>query len=179
MLRFALFQVLVIPPEPEEDVSGLRQLPGISGEMGSYIEELIPRNIDLRAEVHGSENYSDTADLRQLVAIEYWKRYWLLESVDAARRRYENVSDTDDWYRPFIHAACATQENLYRIDLGLPSAFEPSLARSAPTAYSILTDIVVSGAADPLAEWRDYHAGTPVPEPGLRVTDYRAARQTA
>ena len=179
MLRFALFQVLVIPPEPQEDNSGLRGLAGISGELGAYVEKLVPRNIALRGEVHESEHYSDTADLVQLVAIEYWKRYWLLETVNAARLAYEAVSETGDWYRPFMHAACANQENLYRIDLDLPSAFEASLARSAPTAYSLLTDIVVSGAADPLAEWRDYHAGALVPEPGSRVCDYRSTRQTA
>jgi len=179
MLRFALFQVLVIPPEPQEDSSGLRELAGISGDLGAFVEELVPRNIALRAEVHESDLYSDSVDLMQLITVEYWKRYWLLETIDAARRACEAVSDGDDWYRPFMHAACANQENLYRIDLNLPSAFEPSLARTAPTAYSILTDIIVSGAADPLAEWRDYHAGTLVPEPGLPVRDYTPNRQTA
>ncbi len=166
MLRFAVYQVLMIPPEPEPDSSGLRSCAGISGELTPHIAELARKNITLRSDLHDSEHFVDGADLWPLVQTQYWKTCWLLETLDAARKELGDVAKNNDWYRPFMHAACANQENLYRVDLDLPSAFDESIARDAPAAYSIFTDIVVSGAKDPLAEWREYHPGTSIPEPG-------------
>ena len=66
---------------------------------------------------------------------------------------------------PFLHATCVRQEHVYRWDLELPPAFEENIAREAANAYAVFTDIVVSGAADPAAEWRIYCAGSNVPMP--------------
>lgn len=166
MLRFALFQVLMIPPPPKKDASGLRALPGISGEIAHHLTALADHNIALRGALHGSEYYSDSAELWPLVRTEYWKTWWLLETLNTTRQELGDVVAGRDWYRPFMHAACANQENLYRIDLDLPPAFAETIARHAPTAYSIFTDIVIAGAADPLAEWREFHEGQAVPTPG-------------
>ena len=166
MLRFAVYQVLVIPPEPQPDPSGLRACAGISGELTPHIAALARKNIALRSDLHESEYFADDADLWTLVQTQYWTTCWLLETLNAVRQELGDVTKKNDWYRPFMHAACANQENLYRVDLDLPSAFDESIARDAPAAYSIFTDIVVSGAKDPIAEWRDYHPGTKIPEPG-------------
>jgi len=166
MLRFALYQVLMIPPEPENDISGLRGYPGISGELTSRLETLAKKSIALGTDIHDSQFFSEEADLWTIVQTEYWKTCWMLETLNVVRKELGDCLDENDWYRPFMHSACANQENLYRIDLEMPSAFDQAIAREAPAAYSIFTDIVVSGAADPLAEWREYHAGSPVPLPG-------------
>ncbi len=55
MLRFAVYQVLVIPPEPEPDSSGLRVCAGISGELKPHIAALARKNIALRSDLHDSE----------------------------------------------------------------------------------------------------------------------------
>lgn len=166
MLRFAVYQVLTIPPAPDADSSGLRKCAGISGELTPHIAVLARKNIALRSDLHESEHFSDDSDLWRVVQTQYWTACWLLETLNAARKELGDVAKNDDWYRPFMHAACANQENLYRIDLDLPSAFDESIARDAPAAYSIFTDIVVSGAKDPMAEWREYHPDTRIPEPG-------------
>lgn len=166
MLRFALYQVLMIPPEPENDTSGLRAYPGISGELTSRLETLAKKSIALGTDIHDSQFFSEEADLWTIVQTEYWKTCWMLETLNVVRKELGDCLEENDWYRPFMHSACANQENLYRIDLEMPSAFDQAIAREAPAAYSIFTDIVVSGAADPLAEWREYHAGSPVPLPG-------------
>lgn len=166
MLRFAIYQVLMIPSEPEPDASGLRPCAGISGELTPHIAALARKNIGLRSELHNSERFVEGADLWPLVQTQYWKTCWFLETLNAARKELGDVAKKNDWYRPFMHAACANQENLYRVDLDLPSAFDDSIARDAPAAYSIFTDIIVSGAEDPMAEWREYHRDTLIPEPG-------------
>jgi hypothetical protein len=166
VLRNALYQVLLIPPSPAPDDSGLREMAGISGELTGKVEELAIRNMALRAGIHESPLYRDDVDLNQLIQAEYWTSLWHLRTYDAARRELGDAPAENDWLQPFIHGACANQENLYRIDVEMPSAFDESIAREAPTAYSIFTDIVISGAPDPLAEWLDYHKGTLVPIPG-------------
>ena len=52
MLWVASFQVLVIPPAPEEDVSGLRGEPGITGELRAHLVDICRRNDELRSEIH-------------------------------------------------------------------------------------------------------------------------------
>lgn len=168
MLRFALYQTLMLGSDFDADPAELRYRAGISGELAKYADQLARKNIALRSDIHESEQFTDDVDWWSIIRTEYWKSYWLLETLNAARTALGDVVAVDDWYRPFMHAACANQENLYRIDLDLPSAFEPDIAHDAAAAYSIFTDIVVAGAKDPLAEWRDYHAGTQLPEPGHR-----------
>ena len=52
MIKFASFQVLVIPPAPEEDVSGLRGQPGITGELKQHLLQIVQKNHDLQAHVY-------------------------------------------------------------------------------------------------------------------------------
>ena len=70
-----------------------------------------------------------------------------------------------DWKQAFLHAASVTCEDVYRWELELPAAFEESIAREAATAYSLFTDIVLSGAENPALEWRDYHQNSGIPFP--------------
>jgi hypothetical protein len=166
MLHYAMYQVLLIPARPAKDESGLRGLPGISGELSAHVEKLSRTNMMLMSDLHESEYFNEIEDIRKLVEVECWKSFWILETLNQARIGLGDFQEKDDWYFPFKHAACAAQENLYRIDLDLPPAFADSVARRAPTAYSIFTDIVISGASDPLTEWCDYHLGQHLPTPG-------------
>jgi hypothetical protein len=68
---------------------------------------------------------------------------------------------------PFKHAACANYEHIYRREIGLAPAFDEDDASLAPTAYSIFTDIVLSGAKDPVLEWRDYYKDSNIPIPNF------------
>lgn len=179
MLRFALFQVLVIPQSPAADPSGLRGLCGVSGQLGDYAERLARINLALGEALSEPGSFDEDADIHEVLDIEYWKNFWLLETINAARKQIGDAGNAEDWYQPFRHAACANQENLYRIDLDLPPAFDTAYASSAPTAYSLFTDIVIAGADDPLAEWRDYHEGLFIPEPGKPLPADPESRQTA
>ncbi len=66
---------------------------------------------------------------------------------------------------PFKHATCANYEHVYRREADLPPAFDEDTASLAPTASSIFTDIVLSGAKDPDLEWRDYYKDSNIPIP--------------
>jgi len=157
MLEFARLQVLYIPAAPAPDPSGLRGTPGVTGELSDRLDDLLRRNTDLRTALEGDELAElDPQAARRVLREQYWTTRWFLEAYEAARRRLGDTGGANDWYAPFLHAACAYQEHLFRRDLELPPAFPGSRPAETATAYSIYTDVVVSGAADPDREWRDY-----------------------
>ncbi|NOX70206.1 MAG: hypothetical protein GXP15_13540 [Gammaproteobacteria bacterium] len=168
MLDFARYQVLVIPPIPEDDASGLRGQPGISGELGEHIFSLAEKNESLSAELRDFAEPRTPDTVWNFVQQSYWMTYWFLETINAARIELGD-RDEEDWYRSFMHAACANREHIYRRDLALPSCFEPHVADIAPTAYSIFTDIVLSGAGNPGREWREYYRDSEIPYPQFEI----------
>ena len=167
MLRFASYQVLVIPPEPEADRSGLRAQPGITGELRQHLVRLCAKNDVLRSTMFEMTDSDDFDDLWQIVQRLYWESYWLLETLNGTRIGLKDSVEHDDWYPAFRYATCVSLEHTYRWELELPPAFEESVAREVTSVYPVFADIVLSGAADPGLEWRDYCRGMNVPMPVL------------
>ncbi len=165
MLKFAQYQVLVIPPEPEDDPTGLRAQPGISGELKKHLVELARRAENLRTDLFGLAETPTFESIWESVHALYWKTKWRLETINATRIELGDHVEQGDWYKPFVHAACASAEHTYRLNLDLLPAFGADIAKSASNAYSIYTDIVVSGAKDPDTEWVDYHKNSDIPRP--------------
>lgn len=167
MLKFASYQVLVIPPAPAEDPSGLRGQPGITGELKEQLIQIVQKNDDLRTEMFEATDSRSFDAVWEVVQRSYWKSYWHLGAFDAARIELNDIEKGCDWYKSFMHAACANREHLYRWELELPPAFDEDVAQRASTAYSIFTDIVLSGEENPASKWRDYHEGSGIPTPSF------------
>jgi hypothetical protein len=167
MLEFASYQVLVIPPAPEADPSDLRSQPGITGELTEHLEQIAETNGDLRSQLYGTADAPNFERIWESVQRSYWRSYWFLETFNAARIELGDCRKGDDWFMYFKHAACANAEHIYRRDADLPLVFDEKLASIAPTAYSIFTDIVISGAGDPLMEWREYYKDSEIPVPNF------------
>jgi hypothetical protein len=167
MIRFASFQVLVIPPLPEPDPTDLRSQPGISGELTEHLVQIAENNYELRSELYGEMDSPTFDNLWESLQRAYWQTYWFLETFNAARLELGDYQDDHDWFMSFKHAACANYEHIYRREINLPSVFDENLAAIAPTAYSIFTDIVLSGAENPELEWRDYYKDSDIPAPNF------------
>ena len=167
MIRFASYQVLVIPPPPEADPSELRSQPGVTGELTEHLVEIAKNNYELRSDLNRIIDEPSFDSIWESLQQSYWQSYWFLETFNAARVELGDCKDEQDWFMPFKHAACANYEHIYRREIDLPPAFDEELASIAPTAYSIFTDIVLSGAEDPDLEWRDYYKDSNIPIPGF------------
>ena len=167
MLKLAAYQVLMIPAAPEADTTGLRGQPGITGELNAYLVELFRKNDQLRTALFAEQGVTDPADYQQLLLRLYWESVWVAETMNAARKALDDTPPEEDWHTLFLHAACVNAENGYRWDLELPPAFADDVARKASTAYSMFTDIVVSGAKNPAVEWRDYCQDSGIPMPDI------------
>ena len=179
MLKMASYQVLIIPPPPEDDPSGLRSQPGITGELKEHLVQLSERNGDLRSEIRKKTETADFDFIWQVVQQSYWTAYWSVETFNAARMALDDFNEAMDWYKPFMHAACANYEHIYRRDLEMPAAFASELAQLAANAYSLYTDIILSGAPDPDAEWRAYHKDSDIPLPIFTAGTSVSATQSA
>jgi hypothetical protein len=167
MLRFARYQVLVIPPPPEEDPSGLRGQPGISGQLKERLLQIVQKNDELRSEMYKITDSRSYEAMWEGLQRSYWTSYWFLATYNAARIELRDVEKDKDWYRSFMHAACANQEHLYRWELEMPPALDADVARAASTAYSVFTDIVLSGEQNPVSEWQACHKDFNIPTPSF------------
>lgn len=167
MIKFASYQVLVIPPPPEEDASGLRSQPGITGGLQEHLVRIAESNYDLHSQIFEKTDSLNFDIAWDFVQRSYWQAHWFLETFNAARVELGDFHRERDWYMPFKHAACANCEHIYRREIDLPPAFDESIAADASTAYSIFTDIVLSGTTDPDLEWRDYYKGSDIPVPNF------------
>jgi len=167
MLELASFQVLVIPAPPDDDVSGLRAQPGVTGELRAYLPDLFKKSDRLRTALFGESDIDEQADYWNLVQRLYWESYWSLETLNVARIELGDYIAEECWHEMFLHAACVNAENGYRWDLELPAAFDESIAKKASNAYSMFTDIVMSGSEDPAEEWREYYQGSGIPMPDI------------
>ena len=165
MLRFASYQVLVIPPAPEKDPSRLRGQPGITGELKARLVQVVQKNDSLRTEMYEATESRSYDALWEVLQRLYWQSYWFLRTFDAARIELNDVEKGHDWYDLFTHAACANQEHVYRWELDMPPAFAEDVAETASFAYAIFSDIVLSGDENPVTEWRDYHKDCDIPTP--------------
>jgi hypothetical protein len=165
VLRLSLYQVLLIPPPPENDASGLRGLPGITGDLNKHLDSIVRKDSDLHSALFENAVTENGAAIEPLLLRSYWQCCWYLETFNSARQSLGDVVEGQDWFRPFLFAACANQENTYRLDIGRPPAFDSRFATTAPVAYSLFADIVLSGAKDPLQDWIAYHDGAGIPMP--------------
>ncbi len=155
--EFARYQVLNLPPAPADDVSGLRGLQGISGELEPLLMEIVGKDDHLRTAVLDQLDDKSEQMVRSLVILLYQRAYWFAHSINACRVALGDYfsAPESDWFRPFIHAMCVWRESEYRKLLGLKPAIANDDYQIAAMAYLGFANIVVSGADDPLAIWRE------------------------
>ncbi len=168
MLELAAYQVLIIPPPPAEDLSGLRGQPGVSGEMQAHLKILCGKSDVLRPVLSEVAKSGDAAALEAALCRHYWEAYWRQKTLNAVRIALSDCT-SPDWDQPFLHAACVTAEHNDRWLLEMAPALEESVAQDAANAYSMFTDIVLSGADDPATEWREYVANAAIPLPSYQA----------
>jgi hypothetical protein len=145
MLELGMYQVLMIPPSPEPDASGLRSQPGVSGALREHLVELCRKNDDLRSLILKRAESEEFDSLWSVLRQRYWETWWLMQTVNAARVELGDFVENEDWDQAFLHAACVKAEHVFRWNMELPPAFPEDIAREATTAYSVFTDIVLAG----------------------------------
>lgn len=159
VVEFCKYQVLVLPPMPEDDETGLRGTQGVSGELKPLLLDICQKNAQIKEVMYGLVDNPTYGDVWDTVLVHYWKWWWWTETLNVCRIEMgdSNPIKENDWNRPFIHAMCVFSEDGFRRDLGMPPGpgiVEPSLA---PLQYSTFVNFVLNGERFPDLAWRTYY----------------------
>lgn len=142
----AKLQVLMIPPAPEADATGLRGHFGITGELKARILDIIKVDAEF-------ESFPDKLDAAQAWnQIQYaYRRAWAYMNIfEGLRHEVGDVhpEQAQDWFRPFFACQCAYTEHVYRSELGMQD-----VAGLAGSKYGDFRDIVLHGDQYPDLVW--------------------------
>lgn len=157
---YSKFQVLLLKAPPDEDVTGLRGQPGITGELKAHCVELFERDKDLRSLLETGEgtlnqqNVLAAADTGYRLAFAGSHVFHLLRSAFADANVDPDCSR--DWFRPFVAIMCSWHEAGFRRELKMPPSLPGSEteASSAAMFLSGFWSCVLEGAQFPDREWR-------------------------
>lgn len=160
VLELSIYQVLVLPPYPEEDDTGLRGTQGISGELKPLLLEVAQVNEHIKEEVYGAVAEPTYDDVWNTVLFRYWRSWWFAETFNACRKELGdyNLDKNRDWYKPFLHANCVFYEGQYRDELDLEPALGIDKFDLVPIMYSTFTQSVLGGAKYPDLHWREHYS---------------------
>jgi hypothetical protein len=159
----AKFQVLVMPSEieSEEEVTGLRGKPGITGQLKAQIREIAEKDETIKRLAWSLDNPTDK-DIYEACLFQYWT-YGLSAQVHQMLRLQLNDYHQDpqkDWYRPFMEAMCAWEEHNFREAIGLPGilAEQDEYGSNAALKYSTFINMVLDGSKYPNFEFQEYYS---------------------
>lgn len=159
-LQMAKYQVLIFPGknEDEDDTTGLRDKPEITGELKSHFKKIAEEDKDIKELACILEDPSDK-EIYEACLFRYWL-FHLKAHVFQTIRMALNDTHHDpekDWYREFVAAMCAWEEYNYRKLIGLPDVLEKDddIGSLEVLKYSTFMDIVLSGAKYPNFEWKE------------------------
>ncbi len=155
VLQCAKFQVLVIPPHPEHDVSGLRGHLGISGELKAKILEIIKLDKDFETFPSGL-SFEQAWNQIQYAYRRAWAYMNLFEGI---RHEYDDIHAVQDkdWFRPFFASQCAYSESKFREALGMSNVLDKVSVGgvSAGPLYGKFKEIVLHGDQYPDIAWEE------------------------
>lgn len=165
VLQLALFTVLLLRPPPHPDATGLRGRPGITGELWERMPELVRKNKELRdffVPMGGVDNLSPD-ELRDGITIRRYVLHGWAGMLQTLRMAWHDAvpEPLTDWYRPLVENLCAWEEQQARQLLGMETALGGSgrMPEVESLARFTLMNDVLSGAADPVSEWKEHYKG--------------------
>lgn len=158
VLEYAQFAVLVLEPPPAEDITGFRGMPGITGELKQNYMALASKDEGLREALCALPHGDDPDEVWDFVVFRN-RQLWAWSAVfQAVRFAYNDHAPKgeEDWYRPFVAAMFAWQEDTYRKAIDLPPVLEEAGegVRLRALWYSTFMNRVTNGDGNPLEEWR-------------------------
>lgn len=159
VIEYVQFATLVLEPPPAEDTTGFRGMPGITGELKQHFMALATKDDGLREALREFPHGNDPSAVWDLIVFrnrQLWAWSAVFQSVRFAYSDHAPPGE-EDWYRPFVAAMLAWQEDIYRTSLGLPTSLESESegVRLRALWYSTFMNRVTNGDTNPLEGWRE------------------------
>jgi hypothetical protein len=163
VLMMVKYQILILPSEQddEEEVTGLRGKPGISGELKSHILEISEKDKEIKELAWALDNPTEK-DIYEACLFRYWAwglRAQVFQTLRIQLKDHHPKAEKD-WYRPFVEAMCAWEEHNYREAIGLPDILsgQDEFGSIAALKYSTFMNMVMDGTRYPNLEFQEYYS---------------------
>lgn len=156
MNETAMLAVLIIPPPPATDNSGLRHYDGVSGELKDYIPRLADAENELRDFFRRMKPTPVTRDtMVAAITTRHDIRNLVLSSYNIARCKLGDYKKdpTRDWFKPCYISQCIHKEHVYRQKLGLPPSILGKYADLRALTHSSWSLRIQDGVKDLRGEW--------------------------
>ncbi|WP_210358942.1 hypothetical protein [Sphingomonas beigongshangi] len=153
------FEVLIMEPASDKNVTGFVGTQGITGKLHAHIDEIFRADEELRDLTGLPLREVDWQAANDAAVIMMWKTYWISSVFNVARvALHDNAADDErDWYKPFFHSACVASEHFTRQKAGMPSAIGDDADGMVALAYHSFMEFTLSEAPSPLKAWRDHY----------------------
>lgn len=163
VLMMAKYQVLILPSEQEdeEETTGFRGKPGITGELKSHLIEISEKDKEIKELVWGLDDPTEK-DIYEACLYRYWicgTKVRVFERLRIPLKDY-HLNPEKDWCLPFIEAMCAWEEHNYRKAIGLPDILSEQDASGSLAAlkHSTFMNMVTDGTKYPNLEFQEYYS---------------------
>jgi hypothetical protein len=152
VIGFANAGVLLIPPPPANDDTGMRDDHLVTGLLGRHLADIVanPEAVLIFAPAT-PERITDVATLHEFCVLLQATSYARSQAWNTVRLAYEDAVQTD-WYREFVRSQYVVAEYELRKLLELPTPINDQDWLES-LKYSTFLSIVLSGHADPFGEW--------------------------
>jgi hypothetical protein len=155
-LLYGDYQVMMIPPFPEPDWTGLRGLQGISGELWDYRVELARTYGPIRDAIHAAPVEVNKTTVGDVILVFHTQASYLVNMANTARIAIDDYHhDLDmDWFRPMTYSFCVSSENSLRKLIALPTSPDEDMAA---LMHSTMLQHVLNGSRFPDVAWREHY----------------------
>ncbi len=156
-LARAKFEVLIMEPAPDKNLTGFVGTQGISGKLHGHIDEVFRADEELRDMTGLPLLDVDWQTANDTAVLMMWKTYWISSVFNVARvALHDNAADDErDWYKPFFHSACVAAEYFTRQKIGMPNAIANDPNGMVALAYNSFMEFALGDEPYPLKAWRN------------------------
>jgi hypothetical protein len=158
-LARAKFEVLLMEPALDKNVTGFVGTQGVTGKLHAHIDEIFRADEELRDMSGLPLAEVDWQAANDSAVILMWKTYWISSVFNVARIALGDTTadDARDWYKPFFHASCVSAEHFARQKVGMPSAIGDDRDGMIALAYHTFMEFALGDDQYPLRAWRDHY----------------------
>ena len=155
-LWYSDYHVIMIPPSPEPDPTGFRDLKGISGELWDHRLEIARRHDAIRSLLVETSLELTEKNAGDAIVVLGAKSNYYLNMANTLRVCLDDYDhDLDrDWYRPMLFSLAVQAENKIRKMIGLPTTLDEDIAAMS---HATMADVILSGAKFPDRFWREHY----------------------
>jgi hypothetical protein len=150
------YRVMMIPPLPEPDWTGLRGLPGISGELRQHTLALAQTYEPIKDALHAASLEINKYTVDSVILVLASQAGYLMNIANTARIAIDDYHhDHDkDWFLPMTYSFCVSSENALRKLISLPTSKDQDMAA---LIHSTMMHTVLSGVRFPDITWRNQY----------------------